>query len=35
MHLTEFGSIFVNLFVVNTSFCVFQIPVFLIFSMKD
>jgi len=26
---------FVNLFVVNTSFCVLQIPVFLTFSMKN
>jgi len=33
--LTEFGLIFENLFDVNTSFCVFQIPVLLTFSMKD
>jgi len=35
MHLTEFGSIFQYLFFVNSSFCVFQIHVFLIFPMKD
>jgi len=35
MYLTEFGLIFVNLFFVNSSVCIFQIPVFLIFLMKD